>query len=197
MEFRNDFQLSFRGGNGAKCLWFSLLIKHIMLNISISMFTQSQSSANWTEFCLTWCLYRCMLFLLFYTDFTLLFNAYRAIMFLCTGGPTSFISRSYALSATISLCQMKRWHVKHRSHMTDTQNFSLPSEKPEISSNYKIDRCKLEATSISFHTCMHMRTNVYVCVCVCLSTLKDVRIITNLNTWYTQKIYIRLISRKI
>lgn len=56
--------------------------------------------------------------------------------------------------------------------MTDTQNFSLPPEKPEISSNYKIDGCKLAATSIRFYAYMRMS----------ISTLKDVRIITNLNT---------------
>lgn len=54
-------------------------------------------------------------------------------------------------------------------HVTDTQNFSLPPEKPEISSNYKIDGCKLEAN-------INMVSYYYNI------TLKDVRIITNLNT---------------
>lgn len=135
MEFRNDCQLS---AQRKRCWMFMVFSAH---QTQVCFCTITVFSLNWTEFLLTWCLYYCMLFLLISIDFAVVQNVYRAIMFLCTGWRWA----------------IPLWHVKHSSHMTDTQNFSLPSEKPEISSNYKIDGCKLEATSIWFYIRRHMR----------------------------------------
>lgn len=56
-----------------------------------------------------------------------------------------------------------------------TENFSLPSEKPEISSNYKIDRCKLEATSIWFYMfiCSYMHVLYYKYIGKCENNYKS------------------------